>query len=119
MKLLEPYKFAGHKVPDISELQTSRVAILHNKAKNGEPLTREEKDWLFDEMRQNTFGKLGVALSGWIFPFGRMLNRYWVQYRGDGIREIYAFDATCIRTNPYTKNRIRKIVKVKKTDIED
>ncbi len=106
---MKPYQFSHHEnVPK----QPPKVAAW-NLLISGKKLSREEKDKIFEMSRNN---KGWYKLAGWSFPFYSFMNRYLVNYRFDSnFVVIYAPDATCIRTNTYSKiGGINEIIKANK-----
>jgi len=72
---------------------------VHERLTNGEKLTREDKDRLFDSTAfQVYFQSSGIMpLAGWAFDFREFLNLYWIKFSNGDITEKYAPDKTSIR----------------------
>ncbi len=106
---MEPWKFAHHDNVPKEPPKIAEWDLLIS----GKKLSRQEKDKIFEMSRSNK-GK--YLLSGWCFPFYSYMNRYLVNYHFDSnFVVIYAPDATCIRTNIYSKiGGISEIIKANK-----
>jgi len=103
-----PYKFVNNE-------RIPTTAPNHNDfelCKSGVKLTREQKDKIFHSLQSNS-GKHNYKMSGWVYPFKQFMKRYFVVYTEGDIREIYAFDKTCIRYSYYTKSNILEIHEIK------
>lgn len=92
----KPYKFVNWDVPELENLKSATAYILRGKINNGVKLTREEKDWITEKVNTNSYSKKGIPVSGWMFPFGDILKRYWVKSHSS-ISEHYAVDKTSLR----------------------
>lgn len=103
-------KFVQWDVPELVTLQNSRVYKLRELLNNGGRLTREEKNWITRSVRESTYFKRGIALSGYRFDFSDVLKRYFVKQHGF-ICEYYAIDKTALRS--ILHGRIEDIVELK------
>ena len=103
------YKFVKWEVPALEQLKESKVYQLKQKLMNGEKLTRDEKNWITQKVREGMWTKSGICLQGWYFDFSAILKTYVVkQY--DSWYEYRATDKTALRKMLY--GRIKKIVEV-------
>ena len=102
-------KFVAWEVPNLENLQDSKVYGLRAKLNKGEKLNREEKDWLTRAVNSNTYFKSAVPLQGWRFDFSDILRTFLVnQY---GYWKYKATDKTGLRR--YLYGRINSIVELK------
>ncbi|WP_075559445.1 molybdenum ABC transporter ATP-binding protein [Parabacteroides timonensis] len=111
MKTTVATKFVAWEVPNLENLQDSKVYGLRIKLNNGEKLSREEKDWLTREVNSNTYFKSAVPLQGWRFDFSDILRTFIVNQYGRWT-EYKATDKTGLRRFLY--GRINSIVELKK-----
>jgi hypothetical protein len=108
MKIKQPYAF--NERGNVELIKGTKVYELFLKLSNGSKLSREDKDYLFHSMRQNS-GKSNYMLYGVIIPFGQFMKTYLVKYSYEmnNWREVLAFDKTCIRNSFYTNSNIVQI----------
>jgi hypothetical protein len=92
----------------------TKIFDIHQKAWSGKPLTREEKDYVFQHIVSNTYSKRGVPLLGIMFDFSPYLKRFIVKDRYGGIEERYAFDKSNIRNSFYTNQGLAEIIEIPK-----
>lgn len=102
-------KFVQWEVPALATLQNSRAYKLRESLNNGGKLSREDKNWITRSVKESTYFKRGIALSGYYFDFSDVLKRYFVKQHGH-IFECYAVDKTALRSVLY--GRIEDIVEV-------
>ncbi|MDO5615554.1 MAG: molybdenum ABC transporter ATP-binding protein [Cruoricaptor ignavus] len=103
-------KFVNWEVPPLELLKSSVVYKLRLKVINGEKLTREEKNWIAENVNTNSYFNNAVPLRGYRFDFSQILNTYVVQ-QYNRWQEYNAPDKTSLRAMLYGK--IQKIIKVK------
>lgn len=103
------YKFVNWDVPTLEEMKNAKVYQLKEKCLNGEKLSREEKNWITEEVHSNIYSKHSIPLMGWMFSFKNFLRRFIVNQYGNWC-EYYAFDKTALRHVIY--GRIDEIVEV-------
>ena len=103
------WKFNKQTTSKLEDFKGAKVYELRRKLDNGEKLTREEKNWIAEELRYNFYSKTAIPLMGWLFSFEDVVKRYWVMQYGQ-ISERYAMDKTSIRATTF--GRIEKIVEV-------
>ena len=103
-------KFVVWEVPNLENLQDSKVYGLRAKLNKGEKLNREEKDWLTRAVNSNTYFKSAVPLQGWRFDFSDILRTFLVNQYGHW-SEYKATDKTGLRR--YLYGRINSIVELK------
>lgn len=102
-----PFQFAFHD--RVSKTDPGCVMFERCMNMEAQPLTREEKDKFFMNMRSNSGGTI-YRQSGWAYPMKQFLKRYIVKYNYEsGWSEIWAFDKTCIRNCYYTNSQIVEI----------
>lgn len=89
-------KFVQHDIPELESLKDSFEYRVKVKLLNGEPLTREEKDRLAEELSVSQ-SKASLKLLGWRFTFINLLNEYWVEFTNGDIHRYYAPDKTSLR----------------------
>lgn len=109
-KNITPFNERGN----IENIIGTNIFNIHQKLVNGKKLTQEEKNYVFEKIRDNSYFNDGVALMGMRLNFKPYLKRYYVKYNYGNIIEMYAFNKTNIRTNIYTKSGIIEIVEVPK-----
>lgn len=102
-------KFVRWEVPELTSLRESRVYRLREHLNNGGKLSCEDKNWITRNVRESTYFRQGIALSGYHFDFSDVLKRYFVKQYGQ-IAEYYAVDKTALRSILY--GRIEDIVEV-------
>lgn len=102
-----------HQKWDLPEYNPGYYAAILNKLENKEKLTREEKDGIFNALRNNTYSDgQRFMIGGYYHDFSGLLKKFYVEYKDGSILKLYAFDKTSIRTNDYTKNGILNIVAI-------
>ena len=62
-------KFVRWEVPELTSLRESRVYRLREHLNNGGKLSREDKNWITRNVRESTYFRQGIALSGYHFNF--------------------------------------------------
>ena len=102
-------KFVQWDVPELDGLKDSKVYRLRERLKNGDKLTREEKNWFSRNVCEWWRFRWGFACGGYIFDFSDVRKRYFVKQYGH-ITEYYAIDKTALRSMLY--GRIEVIVEV-------
>lgn len=106
---MNTWKFNERATSKLDDLKGAKVYKLRLKLDNGEKLSREEKNWIAENLNTNCYSRTGIPLMGWIFSFRDVVKLYWVKQYGQ-ISERYAMDKTSIRATTYGK--IDKIVEV-------
>lgn len=102
-------KFVKWEIPPLETLTGSKVYALRQRLNTGDKLTRDEKNWITENVNHNAYFKSAVPLDGWRFDFSDILKTYIVkQY--DSYQEYRAIDKTSLRTILY--GRIDKIIEV-------
>lgn len=102
-------KFVVWEVPALETLQDSKVYKLRRKVSNRESLSREEKDWITEQVNHNTFFRNAIPLQGWKFDFADILHTYIVKQYGQW-HEYKAVDKTALRKMIY--GRIEHITEI-------
>lgn len=106
---MNAWKFNKSADCELNDLKDSKVYRLRQKIDNGEKLSRDEKNWITENLRFNSYSRTAIPLMGWLFSFSDVVKRFWVSQYGS-IHEQYAFDKTAIRKTTY--GRIDRIVEV-------
>ena len=104
------FKFVKWDVPELTTLKDCKVYRLRECLNNGGKLTRDDKNWLTEQVRGCCRFQKGIALMGYYFDFSDVLKRYFVKQYGH-IAEYYAIDKTALRSTLY--GRIENIVEAK------
>lgn len=103
-------KFVKWDIPELDTLKSAKVYQLREKVNAGEKLSREEKDWITQNVNRNSYFKSAIPLSGYRFDFSEILKTYIVKQYGS-YQEYNAADKTSLRAMIY--GRIDKIIEVK------
>lgn len=83
--------------------------IIRQRLNPGNKLTRDEKNWITENVNHNAYFKSAIPLSDWRFDFSDVLKTYLVkQY--DSYQEYKAIDKTSLRTMLY--GRIERIIEI-------
>ncbi len=104
------FKFVHYEVPTIEQLKDAKAVRLRHHIDNGGILTRKEKDWITEAVRNNNYFKRAVPVQGWCVPFDDILRRFVFKQYGEW-KEIWAMDKTAIRHTVF--GRIDEIVELK------
>ena len=102
-------KFAKWDVPRLDTLKSSKVYQLREKVNAGEKLSRDEKNWIVENVNRNSYFKNAIPLGGYRFDFSEILKTYIVKQYGS-YQEYRAIDKTSLRAIIY--GRIDKIIEV-------
>ena len=102
-------KFAKWDVPGLDTLKGSKVYQLRERVNAGEKLSREEKNWIVENVNRNSYFKSAIPLGGYRFDFSEILKTYIVKQYGS-YQEYRAIDKTSLRAMIY--GRIDKIIEV-------
>lgn len=101
------YQFAFHdRVKNTPP--SCKMGTLLSMLENGEKLARDDKDYVFQFIEPNRYGK--YKLAGWVFDFQQYMNRYLVDYRHYGWIEVWALDKISIRNSTYSGSGILEII---------
>ena len=103
-------KFVKWDVPELDALKGSKVYQLREKVNAEESLSREEKNWITENVNRNSYFINTIPLSGYRFDFSEILRTYIVKQCGS-YQEYKAVDKTSLRAIIY--GRIDKIIEVK------
>lgn len=101
------FKFVNWDIPELESLKGCKVYNLRIKVLNNEKLTREEKNWITNEINHNGYFRTAIPLQGWCFDFSSILRLYLVRQYGRWY-EYYATDKTALRNMLY--GRIERII---------
>lgn len=83
--IISAYQFTETSVC-FDELKNSRhyklmTTIESNKDSENYGLTKQDKDWIVENIRSNTFFRNGsIPLMGWAFDFRPICQEYWIKY---------------------------------------
>lgn len=89
-------QFVQWEVQPLENLNGSRVYQLREKLNNGHKMDRAEKNWLAENVRNNSYFRTTVPLMGYRFDFSDVLRKYLVNQYGQW-SEYYAPDKTSLR----------------------
>ena len=103
-------KFVKWDVPELDTLSNSKAYQLREKLNKDGKLSREEKDWITENVNRNSYFKSAVPLQGYRFDFSEILKTFVVKQYGQ-LHEYKAVDRTSLRTMIY--GRIDKIIEDK------
>ena len=103
-------KFVKWDVPELDALKGSKVYQLKEKINAEEKLSREEKNWIVENVNHNSYFKNSITLIGYRFDFSEILKTSIVKKYGS-YQEYNAVDKTSLRAMIY--GRIDKIIEVK------
>ena len=95
----------------MENLQGSKVYNLRLKLNNNGKLSREEKDWITEQVNHNTYFRSAIPLLGWCFDFSDILKTFLVRQYGCWT-EYRATDKTALRKTLF--GRIEQIVEINK-----
>ena len=104
-------KFVKWDIQPLENLQGSKVYNLRLKLNNNGKLSREEKDWITEQVNHNTYFRSAIPLLGWRFDFSDVLKTFLVRQYGRWT-EYRAMDKTALRKTLF--GRIEKIVEINK-----
>lgn len=104
-------KFVKWDIQPLEKLQGSKVYNLRLKLNNNGKLSREEKDWITEQVNHNTYFRSAIPLLGWRFDFSDVLKTFLVKQYGRWT-EYRAMDKTALRKTLF--GRIEKIVEINK-----
>jgi len=102
-------KFVNWEVDPLDTLKDSRVYGLRLRLNNGDKMSREDKNWLAENLHRNSYFNGAVPLMGYRFDFSDVIHTYLVKQYGQW-REYYAPDKTSLRKTIY--GRIQKIIEI-------
>lgn len=100
------YKFVNWDVPELATLKQSKVYKLREKLNLSQTLSREEKNWLTEQVNTNSYFHRSIPLMGYCFDFSDVLKRYLV-IQHDTPRICFGIDKTALRSFLY--GRIQEI----------
>ncbi len=103
-------KFVSWDINPLDTLKNSRAYMLREKLNGNGKMDRADKNWLAENVQNNTYFRTAIPLMGYRFDFGDVLNKYLVNQYGQW-NEYYAPDKTSLRNTLY--GRINQIVKIK------
>ena len=100
---------------EFNDIKSSKAYQLRQKICNGEKLTREEKNWLTQEMNSCCFRQYGcIPVLGWLIDFTDIAKRYLIKYEDEPQiwYERYAVDKTSLRLHFKHWSRIEAILEL-------
>ena len=100
------YKFVNWDVPELATLKQSKVYKLRERLNLNQTLSREEKNWLTQQVNTNSYFRRSIPLMGYCFDFSDVLKRYLV-IQHDTPRICFGIDKTALRSFLY--GRIQEI----------
>jgi len=93
---INPFNERGN----VENIKGSKAYLLAEKVNNGEKLTRDEKNWITDNVNKNSYSKSGIPVLGVMVNFSEILKYFVVKQYGS-IQEYRAIDKTSIRATTY------------------
>ena len=102
-------KFVKWDISPFAPLTGSRVYGLRERLDKGEKISREEKNWITENVNNNAYFKSAIPLGGWRFDFSDVLKTFVVKQYGH-YQEYSAVDKTSLRTMLY--GRIEHIIEI-------
>ena len=103
-------KFVSWDVNPLDTLKNSRAYMLREKLNRNGKMDRAEKNWLAENVRNNTYFRTAIPLMGYRFDFADVLRKFLVNQYGQR-NEYHAPDKTSLRNTLY--GRINQIVEIK------
>jgi hypothetical protein len=107
----EIYKFVQHEVPSIESIKDAKAVKLRMQLNRGQAITRQDKNWLTEQVNSNSYFRNAVPVMGWCVEFEDVLRCFIIKQYGEW-REMWATDKTAIRH--ITFGRIEEIVRLNK-----
>jgi hypothetical protein len=102
-------KFVKWDVQPLENLKDCKAYILRQKVNENVKLSRDEKNWITENVNHNTYFSYAIPVMGWSFDFSDILKTFVVKQYGSW-SEYKAIDKTALRKMLY--GRIDKIVEV-------
>lgn len=102
-------KFTKWEVSSLETLTGSKVYQLRERLDAGDKITRDEKNWITENVNSNSYFKSAIPLSGYRFDFSDVLRTYVVKQYGS-YQEYRSIDKTSLRAMIY--GRIERIMEV-------
>lgn len=102
-------KFVKWDVRPLESLKDCKAYILRQKVNENVKLSRDEKNWITENVNHNTYSSYAIPVMGWSFDFSDILKTFVVKQYGSWT-EYKAIDKTALRKMLY--GRIDKIVEV-------
>ena len=102
-------RFVDGDIPELLTLKDCKVYKLRLQINKGVPMSREQKNWVTDEIINNAYFKTSIPLMGYRFDFSDVLKRFFVKQYGR-IAEYYAVDKTALRASLFGK--IEEIIEI-------
>jgi hypothetical protein len=90
-------KFVSHDIPSLESLSTSKVYKIREKLDKKERLSREEKNFITENIRSNSHFSNAIPLQGWKFDFSDVTKTFLVKQYGYWL-EYNAIDKTSLRS---------------------
>lgn len=92
-ELVYPFNERG-KIEQIKDSKEYKILL---KLCNDKKITNEEKQFITDNINNNTYFKDSIALYGVRLSFYHFIKRYWFKSKYGNIYEQYAFNKTTLR----------------------
>ena len=102
-------KFVSWEVPVLETLAGDEVYRLREKLNNGKRLSRQEKNWITENVNNNVYFKDAIPLRGYRFDFSDVLKTFIVKQYGN-YSEYRATDRTGLRAAIY--GHISRIIEI-------
>ncbi|MEF9922945.1 MAG: molybdenum ABC transporter ATP-binding protein [Muribaculaceae bacterium] len=103
-------RFSNIEVCPLDALKGSKVYNLRQRINDGDKISRDEKNWIAEKLRESSFQGTSILLMGYVFEFSDIVKRYLVNQYGTW-DEYYAPDKTSVRKLIY--GRIFEIAEIK------
>ncbi|MDP4201147.1 MAG: molybdenum ABC transporter ATP-binding protein [Bacteroidota bacterium] len=100
-------KFVPWEVPALEDLKDSTAYRLRQKLNEGGRLSREEKNWITEQVNRNSYFKSSVPVMGYRFDFSDVLRTFIVNQYGH-YQRYNATDKTGLIT--MLQGRVDKII---------
>lgn len=102
-------KFVKWDVQPLENLKDCKAYIIRQKINENVKLSRDEKNWITNQVNSNSYFNYAIPVMGWCFNFSDILKTFVVKQYGSWT-EYKAIDKTALRKMLY--GRIDKIVEV-------
>lgn len=102
-------KFVKWDVQPLENLKDCKAYIIRQKINENVKLSRDEKNWITNQVNSNSYFNYAIPVMGWRFNFSDILKTFVVKQYGRWT-EYKAIDKTALRKMLY--GRIDKIIEV-------
>lgn len=109
------FKFVKWDVPELATLKDCKVYRLRESLNNGGKLTRDDKNWITEQVRGCCRFQKGIALMGYYFDFSDVLKRYYVKQYGHVVNITQSTKQPCV---PLSTGELRILLKLNNQEHE-